>query len=339
MKAAVYVKKSSPLVLMELPKPDPGPGQIRIRVKACGVCGSDIHASEADWTPTGIVMGHEFAGVVDAVGDGVTRWRPGDRVAPLAQISCGSCAACRAGNERPCENPELIDYNPQRSGAYAEYTIVGAPDALPLPDALSFEEAAAVEPLAVGLDAVRRARLTDEDSVLIIGGGPIGLSVTQWARFFGARDVVVSDLNPARLGIAEAMKATGTIDASSSPDTIQAFVELTGRRPTVIIEAVGIPGMIQRCVEMAEPESRIVIVGVCQSTDKFEPMQCIMKSLTLLFAYGYSTDDYAYIIKLLGNGQLTAKPLISHRISLDELPEAFEALRKPKDQIKVIVEP
>ena len=339
MKAAVYVEKSRPLELRELPKPDPGPGQIRIRVKACGVCGSDIHASEADWTPTNIVMGHEFAGLVDAVGDGVTRWRPGDRVAPLAQISCGSCAACSAGNERPCEQPEIIDYNPARGGAYAEYTIVGAPDALPLPDALSFDEAAAIEPLAVGLDAVRRARLTEEDSVLIIGGGPIGLTMTQWARFFGARDVVVSELNSARLKIAEAMNATGTIDASSSPDTIQAFIELTGRKPTVIIEAVGVPGMIQRCVEMAEPDSRIVIVGVCQTTDTFEPMQCIQKSLNLIFAYGYSTDDYAYIIELLGSGQLTAKPLISHRVSLDELPDAFEALRKPGDQIKVIVRP
>lgn len=339
MKAVVYVKKSSPLVLKELPKPEPGPGQIRIQVKACGVCGSDIHASEADWTPTNIVMGHEFAGLVDAVGEDVTRWRPGDRVAPLAQISCGSCAACRAADDRPCENPEVIDYNPKRGGAYAEYTIVGARDALPLPDKLSFEEAAAIEPLAVGLDAVRRTRLTEEDSVLIIGGGPIGLSITQWARFFGARDVVVSELNPARLEIAKAMKATGTIDASSSPDTIQAYLELTGRKPSVIIEAVGVPGMIQRCIEMAEPESRIVVVGVCQATDTFEPMQCILKSLTLIFAYGYSTDDYAYIIELLGDGQLTAKPLISHRVSLDELPEAFEALRKPQDQIKVIVEP
>lgn len=339
MKAAVYVEKSRPLVLKELPKPDPGPGQIRVRVKACGVCGSDIHASEADWTPTNIVMGHEFAGIVDAIGDGVTRWRPGDRVAPLAQISCGSCAACRAGNERPCEKPEIIDYNPERGGAYAEYTIVGAPDALPLPDALSFDEAAAIEPLAVGLDAVRRARLTEEDSVLIIGGGPIGLTITQWARFFGACDVIVSELNPARLKIAEAMSATGTIDASSSPNTIQAFADLTGRKPTVIIEAVGAPGMIQRCIEIAEPDSRIVVVGVCQTTDSFEPMQCILKSLTLIFAYGYSTEDYAYIIELLGSGELTAKPLISHRVSLDELPKAFEALRRPHDQIKVIVEP
>lgn len=339
MKAAVYVKKSSPLVLKELPKPNPGPGQIRVRVKACGVCGSDIHASEADWTPTNIIMGHEFAGVVDAIGEGVTRWRSGDRVAPLAQISCGHCDACLAGNEHPCENPETIDYNPRHGGAYAEYTIVGARDALSLPDSLGFEEAAAVEPLAVGLDAARRAQLTADDSVLIIGGGPIGLSITQWARFFGARDVVVSELNAARLKIAEAMNATGTIDASSSPDTIQAFFEMTGQKPTVIIEAVGIPGMIQRCIEMAEPDTRIVVVGVCQATDTFEPMQCILKSLSLIFAYGYSTDDYAYIIELLGSEQLTAKPLISHRVSLDELPAAFESLRKPGDQIKVIVEP
>lgn len=339
MKAVVYVEKMKPLELRKVAKPDPGPGQIRIQVKACGVCGSDVHASEADWTPPNIVMGHEFSGIVDAVGEGVTTWAPGDRVVPLAQISCGKCAACLAGDNGRCEQLELIDYNPKHGGAYAEYTVVGAADALPLPDTLGFDEAAAVEPLAVGLDAVRRAKLTDQDSVLIIGGGPIGLSVTQWSRFFGARDVIVSELNPARRKIAEAMNATATIDAASTPNTIEAFEALTGRKPTVIFEAVGVPGMIQRCIDMAESDSRIVVVGVCQETDSFEPTQCILKSLQLIFAYGYSSADYAYIIELLGAGRLRAKPIISHRISLEQLPAEFEALRKPTDQIKVIVQP
>jgi len=339
MKAAFFVGKNRPLQIRDTPTPEPGPRQLRIRVKACGICGSDIHASEANWTPENIVMGHEFSGLVDAIGSEITRWKVGDRVAPLPQISCGVCANCLAGNNSACKQLESVDYNPARNGAYAEFTIVGEADALPISDALSFEEAAAVEPLAVGLDAVRRAKLSGEDSVLIIGAGPIGLSITQWARFFGARDVVVSEMNPIRLEIATKMQATHTIDAAGGIDVVAEFENKTGRQPSVIFEAVGAPGMIQRCIEMAQTESRIVVVGVCQESDTFEPVQCILKSLQMIFAYGYTTRDFAYILELLDAGRITARPLISHRVNLEELPLAFEALRRPTDQIKVIVQP
>ncbi|MCG8369456.1 MAG: alcohol dehydrogenase catalytic domain-containing protein [Proteobacteria bacterium] len=339
MKAAVFVEKGKPLELRDVAVPQPGPGQIRVRVKACGVCGSDLHASEADWTPRDIIMGHEFAGFVDATGPGVTRWLPGDRVVPLAQISCGRCPACLANNSSACENLELTDYNPDSGGAYAEFTIVGELDAIAMPEGLDFDEAAAIEPLAVGLDAARRARITAADSILVIGAGPIGLTVTQWARFFGARDIVVAELNPARLEVARRLGATAAIEVTQDTDIATAFEELTGRKPSLIFEAVGAPGMIQRCIDMAKRDSRIVIVGVCQQADSFEPKDCILKALQLIFAYGYTNDDYAYIVELLGARRILAAPLISHRVSLQELPAEFEALRNPTDQIKVIVRP
>jgi len=339
VKAAVYKGKSQALVLEDRPLPEPSARQIRIRVKACGICGSDLHASEADWTPTDIIMGHEFAGVVDAVGAEVDAWQVGDRVVPLSQISCGTCPWCLAGDNSDCPELQTTDYNPTYGGAYAEYTIVGAGDALPLPEGLSYEEAAAVEPLAVGLDAARRANFHDGDSLLIIGAGPIGLTIAQWARYFGVRDIVVSELNPVRRKLAMEMGCTAAIDASKEQDVVGAFEQLTGRRPTVIVEAVGIPGMIQKCIDMAEKGSRIVIVGVCMSSDIFEPSACIMKFLQLIFAYGYTTADYAYILELLEAKRITAIPLISHRITLDELPRVFEEMRRPSDQIKVIVNP
>jgi (R,R)-butanediol dehydrogenase/meso-butanediol dehydrogenase/diacetyl reductase len=284
-------------------------------------------------------MGHEFSGVVDAIGPGVHGWHIGDRVVPLSQISCGQCAQCLAGNNSDCPKLETTDYNPAHGGAYAEYTIVGAGDALPLPDGVSFEEAAAVEPLAVGLDAARRAKFNDKDSLLIIGAGPIGLTIAQWARFFGVRDIVVSEPNASRRKLALDMGCTAAIDTAQEADVVSAFERLTGRRPTVIVEAVGIPGMIQQCIAMAEKESRIVVVGVCMSSDSFEPLACIMKALQLVFAYGYTTADYAYILDLLGARRITAKPLISHRIGLDDLPAVFEQMRRPTDQIKVMVCP
>jgi (R,R)-butanediol dehydrogenase/meso-butanediol dehydrogenase/diacetyl reductase len=178
-----------------------------------------------------------------------------------------------------------------------------------------------------------------DDAVLIIGAGPIGLAVATWARHFGLTHVVVSEMNPKRLALAEKMGATATISAAQEPDVIAAYQRHTGRRPSVIFEAVGIPGMIQRCIEMAEPDSRIVVVGVCQETDSFEPMQCIFKTLQLIFVLGYTVADYATILTLLEQGRISVDPLISHRITLEELPEVFEKMRRPTDQMKVIVEP
>ncbi|CAB1079410.1 hypothetical protein JY97_10595 [Alkalispirochaeta odontotermitis] len=339
MKAAVYKAKNQPLVIEDIPRPVPGPGQVLVQVKACGICGSDIHASEADWTPTDIVMGHEFSGVVAELGDGVDGWCIGQRVVPLPQISCGKCAACAAGSASDCENLEIIDYNPKYNGGYAEYIVVGQADMLALPPEIGFEEAAALEPLAVALDSVRRAKLQIGDAVLIVGAGPIGLAIAQWTKYFGIAHVVVSEMNPRRLEIAQKMGATAIIDAGQETDVIAAFETESGTRPGIIFEAVGVPGLIQRCIEMAKPRTKIVVVGVCQQADLFEPLQCTLKALDLIFPFGYSVSDYEFILELMQQGRITASPLISHKISLEQLPEMFEKLRKPADECKVIVQP
>jgi (R,R)-butanediol dehydrogenase/meso-butanediol dehydrogenase/diacetyl reductase len=238
-----------------------------VEVKACGICGSDIHAVKADWTPENIVMGHEFSGVVAALGKGVERCRQGDRVIPLPQVSCGECHACIAGNTFECEKWEPIDWNPKHSGGYAEYLVVGELDAIPLPTNTGFVEAAALQPMAVGLNAVREADLTIDDQVLIIGGGPIGLGLVQWVRSFGITHVVLSEMLENRRQVALQMGATAVIDPVQEKDVPAAYERMTGKRPTVIFEAVGIPGMIQKCIEMADPGIRIVVVGMCQESD------------------------------------------------------------------------
>lgn len=339
MKAACYRSIHQPLELIELPTPSPKAHEILIRVRACGICGSDIHASEAEWTPNDIVMGHEFAGEVAVVGSSVNRWKVGDRVVPLSQVSCGQCQFCLAGDNSNCAKLRVLGYDQEYNGGYAEYICVGEHDALLLPDTLDFDEGAAIEPLAVGLDAVRRARLTTNESVLIIGAGPVGLAVANFAKHFGATHVVVAEYNTQRLALAKEMGATATIDANENTDTIAAYERLTGSKPSVIFEVVGVAGMIQRCIEMAEPKTRIVVVGVCQKADSFEPSQCTLKSLELIFPYGYSLQDYQQILTLMVQGRINVKPLISHHINLEALPEMFERMRKPTDQCKVIVEP
>ena len=339
MKSVVFKEISQPLVIEERPQPSPGPHQLLLKVKAVGICGSDLHASEEEWMPKDVVMGHEFAGEVVAVGDAVTDWHVGDRALPMVNVVCGKCENCRRKHWSDFANLQEIGFNAGHDGAYAEYVIVSAPNCLRMPDNLSYDDAAVIEPLAVGYDTVRRCELKMDDAVLVIGAGPVGLAITQWCKHFGVTDVVVSELNTARLALAEKMGATHTIDGNQHADPVEEFERLTGRQPTVIVEAVGIPGMIQRCIAMAPKESRIVVVGLCMKPDQFEPMQCILKSLKLIFAFGYSVEDYAEIVKLLGQGRITAKPLISHRIGLEELPAMFESMRRPTDQIKVIVKP
>ena len=339
MKTAVFVEPHKPLILEDRPVPKPGPHELLVRVRAVGICGSDIHASEEDWTPKNIVMGHEFSGEIAGLGSKVANWAIGDRVVPMPDLPCGVCDECQAERFERCVNPGSIGFNADHPGAYAEYLTVSAAHCLPLPSGLSFEDAAAVEPLAVGYDTVRRCELAANDRVLIIGAGPIGLSVAQWCRHFGVTDIAVSELSPDRLARAERMGANWLINASEVDDPAAEFERLTGQPPTIIVEAVGLPGMIQRCVDMAVKNTRIVVVGVCVGTDQFEPMTCIFKRLKLIFAYGYSLKDYATILKLMEQGHIVTAPLISHRIRLDELPNMFEKMRQPTDQIKVIVNP
>ena len=338
MKAVVFKELGQPLVLEERPDPEIRADELLVRVKAAGVCGSDLHASEASWTPTDIVMGHEFAGEVTAVGDQVTGWSVGDRAVPLAKLVCGECLSCRRENYSDCENSDLIGFSCNVDGAYAEYARVSAATTLRLPDGVGYMDAAVVEPLAVGYSTVRKAELKMSDSVLIIGAGPIGLCVAQWCKHFGVTDIAVSELNASRLSLAEEMGANILIDGNDVDDPAAEFERIAGRAPSVIVEAVGVPGMIQRCIEMASNNARIVVVGVCFGYDRFQPMLCFEKRLQLIFAAGYRVEDFAEILKLMDQGRIVAKPLISHRISLEELPEMFETMRKPTDQVKVIVE-
>ena len=339
MRAAIFKEKGQPLVIEDIPEPIPKEGQVLVKIKACGICGSDIHASETDWTPKNIVMGHEFSGIIAGLGAGVKKWEVGQRVAALAQITCGKCTECLNKNFHRCASIEYLAYNRKYNGGYSEYVVVGEQDVIPISNKISFGEAAAIEPLAVGLDAIRKSRLKVGENVLIIGGGPIGLTCATWAKFYGAANVVISELNPERLLLAKAMGATDTINPNKETDVIAAFQEKTNALPDIIVEAVGVKGMIQYCVNLAQKRSRILVVGVCQEPDVFEPLKCILKSLELIFPFGYSVQDYDFIIKMMEQERITAKPLISHQIGLAELPTMFEKMKNPTNQCKVIVVP
>ena len=344
MKAAVYDAPGLPLRIAERPDPRPRPGQAVIKVRACGVCGSDLHATtpEADLARRGAVLGHEVTGEIVEIGpDPVGNWSVGDRVYVMPVGSCGRCPHCRL--DRPEECPDQLTFGAlgpdEPDGAYAEYLTVSLSDLLAVPDGVGMDVAALCEPLATGLLCVRQASMEIGDRVLILGAGPIGLAATIWARFFGARRVVVSERVEHRRELALRLGATDTIDAGSGTDVGAHFAVLTGAEPDAVIEAVGRPGMLNAAIAAVRPQGTVVTGGVCMEPDSFDHLLAYVKEPQIRTARVYTKAENRFILEMIEAGRIDPTPMISHRIGLDALPAVFEALRTPTDQCKVMVMP
>lgn len=345
MKAAVFKAPGAPLVIENVPDPAPGPSDLILKVRACGICGTDLHWSESveadkGWRvmEPGAVMGHEFAGEVMEVGpEARGDWKVGDRVCAMPQIGCGVCQLCLSGRPHRCaalKNRATAEI----TGAYAEFTRIGSDVTLLLPEAVDFRQGALVEPLAVGLNAVNRARLQPGDTVLIVGAGPVGLSVALWCNFFGARHIIVSDLAAARADRAAAFGATAAIDASRE-DVAERFEKISGGPPRVVFDCVGVPGSMQIAIDYAPIDARVVVVGLCMSADTIFPAVAITKELDLSFAFVYRKQDFEMAIDMLGRGRIDGASMVTGCVGFDAFPDAFEDLKKPSDQVKVMLEP
>jgi (R,R)-butanediol dehydrogenase/meso-butanediol dehydrogenase/diacetyl reductase len=336
MKAVAFEGAEKALAVHDIPMPEPGPGQLMLKVKACGICGSDLHAYQVALPPEGNVFGHEFSGEVAAVGEGVTDWQVGDRTISLGAMFCGQCASCQQGLFDQCENLELIGFT--RHGAYAEYVITQAATSTRIPQAIDYPQAALVEPLAVGLAAFRDCQLPLGGNVLIIGAGIIGVTVLKWARFFGAENVVISDLDEARLARAELAGATSVIDAGDNPDPVQAFKHATGTVPDVIVECVGRP-MLQQLIDAAPIGTHIVAVGAAMEAESISSVAAAQKKIRMTFSFGYTLEDFQFILRILDAGRVRTDGLITQSVSLDEVPEAFAGLMRPNGHCKIMIEP
>lgn len=343
MKAAVFHELGKPLQVETVPKPQAGRGEIVLKVHYCGVCGSDLHATHPGVfvVPDGTILGHEFAGEI--VESGSPDWKVGEMATALPNNACEDCLKaglrkCKDGLGIMCPKNTLTGFHPSAQGAYAEYVRFSCDEALRLPSAVKDREGAAVEPLAVGLHAVNRGKVTVGERVLILGGGPIGLATAVFSKLAGARDVIVSEYAPARREAAGAMGATAIIDPSKE-DVGEAFARKAGGPPDVIFECVGVPGMIQKAVDLSKTFGRIVVVGVCMVEDTTVPFSAIFKEINVQYVLGYATPDWRLVLDLLDAGRVDPRPMITDIVALEDLPAAFEALRKPSTQIKVMVRP
>ena len=343
MRAAVFDAPGLPLRLAEVAAPAAAAGEAILRVRSVGICGSDIHATEE----TGIarrggILGHEVAGEIVELGPTPHGdWSVGDRVFVISQLSCGTCPACTEGENHRCAELAFFGAlgDDQHDGAYAELLRVRTPDLLSIPAAIPFDVAALVEPLATGLMLVRDAQVGVGDTVCVLGAGPIGLTTALWARFRGARRIVVSEFVPHRLALAERMGATDVIDAGAVESVKAETERLLGAPPDIVIECVGRPGVFNQAVDLVRHGGTVIAGGVCMAPDPIDHLLAYAKEPTVRFPATYTRAENEFVMEMIEQGRVDPTPLISHTISLDELPEAFEALRRPTDQCKVVVNP
>ena len=340
MRAAVFKELSKPLAIETVADPVCGPHDVILRVKNCGICGSDLHMTETGTImplPGGSVMGHEFAGEVMEVGKAVTHlWKVGDRAAGFPVICCGEHTPCINFSQRgTCAKMVSIGLG-QSPGGYAEYVRIGSGSGYRLPQNVSFREGAMVEPLAVGLHAVDMAKMPRGATVLVIGAGPVGLATMLWAKFLGARHVIVSEKAEIRRQMAAKFGATDAIDPSQ-PLTAQ-VEKIAGKAPDIIFECVGVPGLLMNAMMEAPRGGRIVVAGVCQQADTIMPLMGIMKELEIQFVLGYRPADFDYVIAMIASDRIDVEQMVTDIVDLNALPAAFEALRKPSHQCKVMLE-
>jgi L-iditol 2-dehydrogenase len=324
--------------LREAPRPKPGPDEVLIAVARVGICGSDLHAYHGrhPFIQLPVVPGHEFAGSVAEVGANVRDFAPGQRVTVEPSLVCGVCANCRQGRYNICERLQVIGC--QTAGALAEYLAVPAAKALPLPDSITWDQAALLEPLAVAVHAVRMARFQPGSDVLILGGGTIGLMTLQAARAMGAGRVVITDLIERRLALALQSGAARAVNPAKT-DLAQALEEIFGpQRADVIFECVGVAATAREAVRVARKGTRIVLAGVFEEEVPLSLGLIQDRELELIGTLMYAGDDFATAIRLVESGQVKVEPLITHRFPLSRAAEAFAAADDRERALKVLVE-
>lgn len=319
-----------------IPVPEPVRQQVRVRVSVCGVCNSDMSRFFGKGPYLfPLVCGHEFAGTVAQVGEGVTDFELGDRVAVFPLLWCGTCQSCARGIYAQCLR---YDYLGSRSnGGFAEYVVAPTQNLVRVPQRLSFEEAAMIEPAAVALHALRRAGgCSIGDCVAVFGTGPIGLMVAQWARALGASTIVVFDIVPEKLRLARLMGFPQVFDAQEhSP--VRVVEELTGGLGAhLCIDAAGVPNTTVQALQAARRNARVILLGN-PSADVNLPTtlisQVLRREIRIFGTWNsdFSTtgddDDWHNAITAMASEVIDVKPLVSHRV---ELKDAFELLKAMK---------
>ncbi|MEW6358913.1 MAG: NAD(P)-dependent alcohol dehydrogenase [Planctomycetota bacterium] len=340
MKAAV-LHKPLDVRIEEVPVPKPGAGEVLVAMRSVGVCGSDVHFYENGRIGSFIVrepmiLGHESAGQIVALGPGVKNLKVGDRVAVEPGFPCRRCEFCKTGRYNLC--PDVVFYAcPPHHGAYCEYQAAAADFVFKLPKNVSYDEGAMVEPLAVGMHACNRAHVGPGDRVAILGAGPIGLVTLQSARARGATQLIAVDIDANRLKLARKLGATDLVNAAKS-DTVKEVKCLTDGGADVVMETAGAVPTTQQAVGCARNGGRIVLVGM-PTKDSFEMpvIEAIVKEVSISGLFRYA-NMYPPSLGLVSSGAIDVKAMITKKFKLEDVPKALDfALHQGRKAIKIMI--
>lgn len=322
-----------------LPRPEPGPGEVRVRVRACGICGSDLHLRSAGFVQRGVAPGHEFAGVIDTVGLGVSGLSPGTAVAVEPLRSCGRCAECRRGLEAICAEGQLLGVH--ASGGFAEYAVVPARRAFPVPADLDPRVAALAEPMAVVVRGLRRGGLAPGQRVLVLGAGTLGQLATLAARALGAASVEVSARHAEQARLARELGAARVLgEGDASPPA------LAGAAPyDLVLETVGgAADTLNAAGAAVRRGGTVAVLGMFLGPVRLETLPLLLKEATLAWSYCYGRGDepcdFAEAVRLLAAEREGAARLLTHAVPLADAERAFAlAADRKAGTVKVSVIP
>jgi L-iditol 2-dehydrogenase len=335
MRAAV-LRAPEHLEIQERPVPQPGPGQVLVRVEAVGICGSDVHYYQhgriGDFVVRApMVLGHEPGGTVVALGAGTRRHQVGQLVSLEPGVPCARCAQCRQGRYNLC--PDVSFYaTPPVDGALCEYVAVDENFAHPVPDTLTAETAALLEPLSVGVWASHKGRVGPGSRVLVTGAGPIGLVAAQTARAFGATEVVVTDIAPHRLALARELGATATVDVRDTP------LADTGFEPDVLLECSGVPAVVDEAIRTVGRAGRAVLVGMGGDTIPLPLAHVQNFEIEVTGTFRYA-NTWPTAIALAAAKEVQLERLITHRYGLPDAEQALTAGARDRTTVKAVVRP
>jgi L-iditol 2-dehydrogenase len=341
---ALLLKDYKHLELVHMPEPEIGPDDVLVRVRACGICGSDVHGFDGS---TGrrippLVMGHEAAGEVVATGENVTDLETGDRVTFDSTIYCGRCFYCTRGEINLCDNRQVLGVSPgeyRRHGAFAEFVSVPRRIMYRLPDQLTFEHAALIEAVSVGVHAVNLTPLELGATAVVVGSGMIGLLTVQALRAAGCTRVIAIDIDDSRLEKARSLGATETLN-SKTTDAPEAVRKLTdGHGAAAVIECVGANDPVRTAIACARKGGMVTLVG--NFSPKIElPLQAVVTRQIRVQGSCASCGEYPASIALMASGAIRVDPLISAVAPLAEGPSWFQRLYGHEPNLmKVILRP
>jgi threonine dehydrogenase-like Zn-dependent dehydrogenase len=332
MKAAVF-QENKRLVVEKVAEPVPEPDEIVMKVAYCAICGSDLHRYAYAMMRPGTIMGHEFSGVVVGMGKNVKKWKVGDRVTR----SGGMPAPGRdLPNFPPRYSAKERGFLPQKPGGYAEYLAIQEEKVMAIPELVTDLESSLVEPLTVAVHAVRSSKIKLGDTAVVLGAGPIGLFAQQCAQLAGAGRVYVSEVNPARLKVAEILGAHKVFNPERI-DLVQEIVNHTEIGADVAFECAGARPTLQQAMELVKMGGQVVLVSLAWEPVNCLPVEWVGREVELKSCYAHLNSEWLVSMNLLQEKKVRMEPMISRVVDLDQIDETFQELLDPGNQLVQVI--